>query len=307
MVLSVAGKHALVTGGGSGINLAFCRLLLTKGCSVIIADLQLRPEAQALLDEYPHGSNKSGGKPSAVFHKTDVTSWKQLNALWTAALSAFPTVDIVVPGAGLFEPRWSSFWDPPRSAANPDTASRDDAEGEPGHYATMDVNLTAPIRLSQIAIGHWTTNHQQGCLVHVGSMAGYSSAINTPLYFASKHGLHGFVRSLAGLRDELGIRVSCVAPGGVRTPLWADDPDKCDMIDESTVLLEPEEVAEAMYQLVVDENLGNGTIFECDKRATRVVPEYEGDPPSAESGSVKGYYEAQRELYDRLKKDGLKV
>ena len=79
------------------------------------------------------------------------------------------------------------------------------------------------------------------------------------------------------------------------------------MIDESTVLLEPEEVAEAMYQLVVDENLGNGTIFECDKGATRVVPEYEGDPPSAKAGSVKGYIEAQRELYDRLKKDGLKV
>jgi NAD(P)-dependent dehydrogenase (short-subunit alcohol dehydrogenase family) len=273
-----------------------------------------------------------------------VTSWKQLNALWAAALSAFPTVDIVVPGAGLFEPRWSSFWDPPRSAANPDTASRDDAEGEPGHYATMDVNLSAPIRLSQIAIGYWTTNHQQGCLVHVGSIAGYSSAINTPLYFASKHGLHGFVRSLAGLRDELGIRVSCVAPGTVRvsfeffflpppisspirslclfhgsekqspltshaqqTPLWAEDPDKRDMIDESTVMLEPEEVAEAMYQLVVDENLGNGTIFECAKRATRVVPEYNADPPSAESGSVQGYIEAQTELYDRLKKDGLKV
>lgn len=80
----------------------------------------------------------------------------------------------------------------------------------------LDVNLTAPIRLSQMAVAHWTSNHQKGCLVHVGSMAGYTTAINTPLYFASKHGLHGFVRSLRGLRDELGIRVGCVAPGGVR-------------------------------------------------------------------------------------------
>lgn len=121
-----------------------------------------------------------------------------------------------MPGAGLFDPKWSNFWDAPSSATNPDSASSDNGSGEPGHYAVLDVNLTAPIRLSQLAIGHWTQRKEKGCLVHVGSMAGYSSAINTPLYFASKHGLHGFVRSLAGLRDELGIRVGLVAPGSVR-------------------------------------------------------------------------------------------
>jgi NAD(P)-dependent dehydrogenase (short-subunit alcohol dehydrogenase family) len=56
----------------------------------------------------------------------------------------------------------------------------------------------------------------RGCLVHVSSIAGHAAGIGTPLYFASKHGLHGFVRSLGGLRDELGIRVSAVAPGSVK-------------------------------------------------------------------------------------------
>lgn len=136
--------------------------------------------------------------------------------MWSAALDAFPTVDIVVPGAGLFEPPSSSFWHAPRTATNPDTPSRDDADADRGHYAVLDVNLVSPIRLSQLAISHWTAGKQAGCLVHVGSVAGFTSAINTPLYFASKHGLHGFVRSLAALRDKMGIRVGCVAPSAVR-------------------------------------------------------------------------------------------
>ena len=122
-------------------------------------------------------------------------------------------MDVVVPGAGLYDPPWSSFWAAPRTATNPNSTSRDAADAEPGHYAVLDVNLVAPIRVSQLAIGHWTTAKQAGCLVHVGSVAGYLAEAASPLYFASKHGLHGFVRSLADLRDEMGIRVSCVAPG----------------------------------------------------------------------------------------------
>ncbi|KAI6783058.1 15-hydroxyprostaglandin dehydrogenase [NAD(+)]-like protein [Emericellopsis cladophorae] len=304
MVLSVAGKNAIITGGGSGINLEFARLLLDIGCSVLIADLHCRPEAQSLLDQFPPSSSD---KPQAVFHKTDVTSWPQLTSLWSTALTHFPSIDIVVPGAGIFEPQWSSFWDPPQSESNPSSASRDDANGEPGHYAVLDVNLAAPIRLSQMAIGHWTSHKQKGCLVHVGSIAGYCTAINTPLYFASKHGLHAFVRSLGGLRDELGIRVGCVAPGSVRTPMWAEDPTKACLVDENTVLIEPKEIAEAMYSLVVDENLGNGTIYECGKGSTRVVPEYNLDPPNVAGAMVPGYENAQRDLYENLRNNGMKV
>lgn len=213
MPISVAGKAAVITGGGSGINLAFASLLLSKGCSVLIGDLALRPEAEALLARYPRTDPNT---PHALFHETNVTSWPQLSSLWDKAVASFPTVDIVVPGAGLFEPDWSAFWHAPRTDTNPDTPSRDNALANPGSYATLDVNLTAPIRLSQLAIGHWTRAKRPGTLVHIASIAGYCAAINTPLYFASKHGLIGFVRSLGDLRDELGIRVGCVAPGTIR-------------------------------------------------------------------------------------------
>jgi NAD(P)-dependent dehydrogenase (short-subunit alcohol dehydrogenase family) len=191
--------------------LAFARLLLENGCSVIIGDLKLTTGGENLISEFPYPS--SDGKPFAVFHTTNVASWPQLTSLWKKALEIFPTINIVIPGAGLYDPPWSSFWQPPRTETNRVSLSIDPADADPGHFSVLDVNLVSPIRLSQFAIAHWTQRKQPGCLLHVGSVAGYLAEAASPLYFASKHGLHGFVRSLADLKDQLGIRVSCVAPG----------------------------------------------------------------------------------------------
>ncbi|KAH7265067.1 uncharacterized protein BKA55DRAFT_502165 [Fusarium redolens] len=305
LIQNIRGKSALVTGGGSGINLCFVRLLLGSGCSVLIADLKLRPEAEQLLRQYPFPG--VDGKAGVLFQETNVASWSQLTAAWKTALRKFTTVDIVVPGAGLFEPQWSSFWEPPRTESNEDSVSRDDANAEPGHYAVLDVNLVSPIRLSQLAIGHWTKTKQKGCLVHVGSMAGYLAGIATPLYFASKHGLHGFVRALGGLRDELGIRVGCVAPGAVETPLWHEDPTKAVMLDEDTALIDPLEVAQGMWQLVVNPEYGNGTILEVTKGETRVVPLFNAPVPTGEGIMVPGYEASKDALYAKLKNKGLDV
>ncbi|KAF4978348.1 hypothetical protein FZEAL_5246 [Fusarium zealandicum] len=305
MAVSVQGKYALVTGAGSGINLCFARMLLENGCSVLIADLKLQPEAEQLLKEHPFPA--ADGRAGVFFQKTNVASWSELSSVWKTALERFPSVDIVVAGAGLFEPKWASFWEAPRTETNPDTVSRDVADADPGHYAVLDVNLVSPIRLSQLAIGHWTKTKQKGCLLHVGSMAGYGAGITTPLYIASKHGLHGFVRSLGGLRDELGIRVGCVAPGAVRTPLWSDDPTKAVMLDKDTVLIDPDEVAQGMWQLVANEELGDGTILEVTKGATRAVPLFNSPVPTGEGILVPGYAASKGTLYEKLRNDGLDV
>jgi len=98
MALVVSGKTALVTGGGSGICLEFTKLLLSHGCNVVIADLALRPEAQEVVN------GSKGGKARAIFVKTDVTDWKQLQVAFDTALKEFGVLDIVCPGAGVFEP-----------------------------------------------------------------------------------------------------------------------------------------------------------------------------------------------------------
>lgn len=97
----VTRKSAIVTGAGSGINLAFAQLLLSKGCNVLLADLRLRPESQKVVDDYNAPSNELG---RAVFQETDVRSWVHLSRMFDAAEKEFGRVDIVCPGAGVYEP-----------------------------------------------------------------------------------------------------------------------------------------------------------------------------------------------------------
>jgi 3-hydroxybutyrate dehydrogenase len=197
--------------------------LLKGGCNVLIADIGLRPEARDLVKEYSNS-------PKAVFQKTDVTSWKQLEAMMQAAQDTFGQIDIVCPGAGVFEPTWSNFWIPPGSSE-----SKDSADGD--HYKMLDINITHPIRVTQLAITHFM--NKAGCspenpktIVHIASIAGEMASLPVPMYHASKWAIHGFVRSMGDLEAKYGIRVAAVLPGVVKTPLWTDHPEKSKAFNE---------------------------------------------------------------------------
>lgn len=81
-----------------GINLSFAQRLLDNGCNVLIADLGLRPEAQVLVDKH------TAAPARAIFQQTDVTDWQQLERMFEVAEKEFGEIDIVCPGAGVFEP-----------------------------------------------------------------------------------------------------------------------------------------------------------------------------------------------------------
>ncbi|CAN8095878.1 unnamed protein product [Discula destructiva] len=244
-----------------------------------MADLSLRPEAEELLAQY----SDVGKGPRAIFVKTDVTLWSELSNMFEVALREFGDVDVVCPGAGVYEPEWSNFWLPPGSAQSKDTI-----EGNLGHYALLDINLTHPIRVTQLAMSRWlhpppgspqtkVSPSNPKRIVLIGSIAGELPVFNAPLYAASKYGIHGFVRSLAPLDAELGIRVSAVAPGVVRTPLWTENPDKMVYLDPEDGWVTPEEVAVAMLRCVQQDGLVGGTILEVGKDHTRIVGIF-GDP-----------------------------
>ena len=217
----------------------------------------------------------------------------------------------VVPGAGIFEPHWTNFWNPPGG-----DKSKDLLHGEPGsgigHYSIFDINLTHPIRTSQLAISRWLnpikdskvgkvspTNPKR--LVHVSSMAGQTPGFPIPLYIASKHAISGFVRSMAELDGTLGIRVNAVAPGVIKTPLWTDHPEKLKIFDEGqdTWVL-PEEVAEQMLRCCEDDEIDGGYVLEVMKGNYRKV-DWKMDPgPSAVGSSVSNAAALGKEVFDWL-------
>ncbi|KAI4240176.1 MAG: hypothetical protein L6R40_005309 [Gallowayella cf. fulva] len=270
MAASLAGKTAIVTGAGSGINLAFARLLLRKQCNVVFADLALRPEAKEVVAAH---SSPSRSPARAVFQQTDVREWPQLEGMFHRATKEFGGADIP----------FSSFWHPPGSPASRDAPNS-------SRYALLDINLIHPIRTTQLAIAHFlslrhrspspsttsssttpssepsTTSATQVSLsnptarplshiIHISSIAGQVTPLLAPLYNASKHGISGFVRTLAPLDEHHGIRVTAVAPGVIDTPLWRDNPEKLRLVDDRAggdEWVSADDVAAVMGALVGD-------------------------------------------------------
>lgn len=181
------------------------------------------------------------------------------------------------PGAGVFEPHWTNFWHPPGSAVSVDPV--DGGADRVGHYSLLDINLTHPIRMTQLAMSYWlnaaaekrvsTTNPKR--VVHISSIAAQTPNFTAPMYAAAKAGLSNFIRSVARL-DEIGIRVNGVAPGIIKTPLWTEHPEKLRMLDVGEInWIEPDEVADAMLRCCVDDDLPGGTVLEVTKGHTRKV------------------------------------
>ncbi|KAH7255225.1 uncharacterized protein BKA55DRAFT_736611 [Fusarium redolens] len=256
MSYSVKDRFAIVTGGGSGIGHALVRLLLDAGCSVAVADVRLRPEAEETIKEFSHPP--SDGKPSAIFCQTDISDWAQISALWKIALEKFGRIDIVVNSAGVYEPPSSSFWNPPGISP----LAEDPEDAQVGQYKTFAINTIGPIRLAQIAIDYWQQHPEvQGNMLFVASMGGYMHSMQTPLYFASKAALVSMVKSLSGLKRALGVRNAAICPGPAHTPIFEQEYCR-DRLQRGDVALEPEHVAELTLKVLQESQYGDGNIVE---------------------------------------------
>ncbi|EWY80984.1 hypothetical protein FOYG_15275 [Fusarium oxysporum NRRL 32931] len=306
-VYDVKGKNAIVTGAGSGICLAFAKQLLENGCSVVIADLNLRPEAEELVNKW---ATTEGGKPTVHFHKTDISNWAQISSLWDAALEKFGQIDIVCNGAGIYEPPSSTFWNPPGVSS----LSEDKADGNPGVYKTFAVNALGPIRLAQIAMDYWLRNRNvQGNLLWVASCGGYLHSLQTPLYFASKAAIVSFVKSLSTVRKRFGIRNAAVCPGAVHTPIF--HPEYCrDRMPPETLGLTAEQCANVMFQVLTEPKYGDGNIVETmlignrenNSVNVREVPMEALYPTIVAEGSHDGLYEGEEKLAKQLAEKGMR-
>ncbi|KAK5052605.1 hypothetical protein LTR84_002470 [Exophiala bonariae] len=239
------GSGAIVTGAGSGINLAFAKALYDQGCGVLIVDVALHRDAVAWIESIRGSSSKT----KVVFHKSDASKWTKLDEAFDAFADTFGGVPyIVCPGAGIYEPSHNGFW-------------RDDDVDD--HYKILDINLLHPIKMTRIAIRRMLRHKSPGIICCVSSIGAQKPSVITPLYHVSKSGVSNFIRCMASLDEMAGIRVVGVAPGIIKTPLYFDHPEAERFIDkEKDFMLEPEHVARAMLAVCFDSKYPAGTVLE---------------------------------------------
>ncbi|MER8747513.1 SDR family oxidoreductase [Mesorhizobium sp. M0965] len=227
----LAGKRALVTGGGRGIGLEIARALGQAGAAVTIAELDENSAITAMADLATRGV-------LASYRAVDVTKPDAVTAL-ADDLNADEPIDILINNAGIA-----------RIAEALDTSDED-------WLATMRVNSDAAFWCAR-AFGRHMIARRSGNIVNIGSMCGLvvTQPQNNTAYITSKGAIHMMTKSLACAWAKHEVRVNAVAPGYVATemtlPLKADNPLWLDRWLEQTPLgrlAQPDEVASAVLFL----------------------------------------------------------
>jgi len=186
-------RVAVVTGGGGGIGHATCTALARDGFLVLVAD---RDEGRAAAVSGELCDQGLRAEPVGV----DVTSSAAVDKL-LAATTRFGELRAVVCCAGIVH-----------------VGSVSDCTDE-AWSEVLDINLTGTLRVCRAAAALFPAG---GSITTVASIAGRTaSTFSSPAYVASKAGVIGLTRSLAAQLADRRIRVNCVAPGVIETPMTA--------------------------------------------------------------------------------------
>lgn len=194
--IDLEGRCAVVTGGASGIGLAISRRLAESGARVAIWDLaaQAAGDAAAALPAAKAGAHI--GVP------VDVADEASVSVATKDTVATLGRLDIMVCSAGITGPNVVT-WEYP-----PDEWRR-----------VIDVNLNGVFLCNRAAVPAMLAN-DYGRIVNIASIAGKDGNPNAPAYSASKAAVIGLTKSLGKETAKTGIRVNCITPAAVRTPIF---------------------------------------------------------------------------------------
>jgi NAD(P)-dependent dehydrogenase (short-subunit alcohol dehydrogenase family) len=218
-----AGKTAVVTGAASGIGRALAERLVRAGARVVLSDID-----SDRLEEVTTRMN-------AVAVRCDVGVAAEVDRLVDAAEAAFGAVDLFCANAGV--------------------AGGYDLEPDGGGWdLAFDVNVRAHVYAARRLVPGWI-ERGNGYFLSTASAAGLLTAIGSAPYTVSKHAAVGFAEWLSITYGDRGVKVSCLCPMGVDTPLLSDglaQPGTARLgsrvIVSTSEVLQPEQVAEAAIE-----------------------------------------------------------
>lgn len=226
-------RVALVTGSTSGIGAATARRLARDGYKVA---LHSRSSADV-------GKRMAIELAGASYHQADLTDDQEARDLVADVLNRHGRLDVLVNNAG-------------QSIRIPHT---DLKAATPAVWRRMlDINLIAPFVLVSEAAPALRKSAEEGrpaCIVNIGTHAGVRPKGASIPYATAKAGLHHLTRLLA-LALGPAIRVNCVAPGLVETPMVADWPEATELWNTRSAMrrpAKPEDIADLVAALAAND------------------------------------------------------
>ena len=190
------GKVAVITGAASGIGAATAKTYVEQGARVVLGDIQDLP-GEALAASL-------GGSTHAVFRHCNVTNEAEVEALVEAAVSEFGQIDVMFNCAGIV------------GAVGPMSTTPAD-----------EWKLTIDIMVNGVFYGmkHASRHMKEagsGSIISMSSTAGVMGGLGPHAYTAAKHAVVGMTKNLAAEVGGFGVRVNCIAPAGMATPMVAE-------------------------------------------------------------------------------------
>jgi NAD(P)-dependent dehydrogenase (short-subunit alcohol dehydrogenase family) len=262
MAQRLDGKVAIVTGGASGLGRATVERFVEEGAQVVLADLDA-DGGEALAASLG---------PAAAFRRTDVSDRDQVQALVDFAVERFGGLHVMMNNAGIPGQRFGRFLDDPLS----------------DFQHVMGVNLFGVMVGTQCA-ARYMAEQGGGAIINTASIAALQPGFGVQTYRASKAAVVEFSRSMAIDLAEYGVRVNCIAPGNIMTPMTArlDPGMSAEVAGRVTQALaqvrmsiqpmkrpgKPQDVAAAAVYLASDEAAGvTGVVLPVDSGITAGSP-----------------------------------